>query len=344
MALPALAAFAGIAARALASVGGRALAGAVQVGGAAARTAGATSSRLAQVAKRFEAGPFGRAAKAAKQIVEHQIKPMFGGSAGSVSGQQKPPTAPPQPSPVSQLAGKSAANFGNLLSGKTTDAELQQQDADEKAAAAKEESAKQEQEAAEAAAAALKSLVLGAGVAAVTLPLAAKKFAESVLGAREYLAQFNGQIAGAFARMKQQDVRLNIRTGAATAGTTTALAGAVMQMKEAIQPIREALVNIFNFLGAIAARFVEATVFIVNQFIKLVNLLGDLLGVKAILQDILDWLRGKPQGGLADPFRMALDDIMQQAGQRKRPPLRPAGQGNPDPWGNDRRRPRRPMP
>lgn len=308
---------------------------------ALAGTGGMGVRQFGRVASGFEGlalknNVYARGAQAAKVLVEHRFR-------GPQPASQ--PGTAPQPAPISQLAGRSGQTFGDLLGGRITPQAAQRQDVDEQAAADKEKSAQAEMDAALATTAALTSLALASstfGASLVTLPFALKKFAAAVLDSREYLSHFNGRIAQAFARLKIQDAQLNMRTGAATAGSTETLTAAVMEMKEAVQPIREMLINLANLLATGMAK----TVTLFANLQKLLDgPLGDALAmavpVVGLLRLILRAVEENKPEPMDDPFAKALDEIIQEAGRRKRPPLRPLDQDNPDPWGGDGRRGKR---
>lgn len=327
-----LATFGAIARGALAGAGGRALAGAAGMG---VRQTGRVASGFEGLS--LKNNVYARGAQAAKVLVEHRFR-------GPQPAQQT--GTAPQPAQVSQLAGRSGQMFGDLLGGRITPQAAQRQDVDEQAAANKEKSAQAETDAALAAAAAMTSVALATttfGASLITLPFALKKFATAILDSREYLSHFNGRIAQAFARLKIQDVQLNVRTGAATASSTEALTTAVMEMKEAVQPIRESLINLINLVATGSAKVVT---FFANLQQLLDGPLGDALAmavpVVGLLRLILRAVENNEPKPMDDPFAKALDEIIQEAGRRKRPPIRPLGQDNVDPrggpWGGDGRR------
>ncbi|MDE2104189.1 MAG: hypothetical protein KGL39_43535, partial [Patescibacteria group bacterium] len=188
-------------------------------------------------------GLFEREPKEPRQGLGQAARNVFNYLTGN---QQSAPSSPASPPPTGQSFSSLASNknnFADLLSGakspqQVTDAadlanhqqsqQQQQQDDKERSEQAKKEATESLKKIGKAAAV--------GGVALLTIPPAMKKFSESMLASQEYLRKFNGQIAVAFAKLQQGDIRRAQASGAATAGTTTALAEAINDMRNELRP------------------------------------------------------------------------------------------------------------
>jgi hypothetical protein len=73
--------------------------------------------------------------------------------------------------------------------------------------------------------------------------------AESFLESNRDLAKFNGTIANALAQSDFQKLGLQYRQASATSGTVRGLADSTMELREAMQPMSEAMGNLKNITG-----------------------------------------------------------------------------------------------
>lgn len=161
-------------------------------------------------------------------------------------------------------------------------------------------------------------------------------FGAAVLSNREKFVQFNAGIAQSFSKLARQDVMLGIRGGAAVSGSTTALADSFMALREDTQPMKEAMMNLWNVAGL-------TLVGLARIGTKALELLGFL----SLLETINTWLNtmfgseGKGEGiqsNLKNQLK-ELRDLNRKIKENKGPITpEPAGRGwRPDPadrnWG-----------
>lgn len=152
----------------------------------------------------------------------------------------------------SALANK-GANFGNVLSGKVTAQQVVQQNQAQNPTVAGAASSLGSGAAKGAATAGL----LGAFVG---ITLAGKKLAEMLVEGQRSLVRFNGQIAVAYAQLERGDLLRQQASGGRTAGTTETLVGAVNDMKNELQPLKDLGTNILNVIGTGFAKLVAGIV------------------------------------------------------------------------------------
>ena len=79
-----------------------------------------------------------------------------------------------------------------------------------------------------------------------------QKSEQLINGQIQQRSQFNGQIATAMARYEAQEMQLNMRTGAQTANSASAVVESTMRLKEAQQPMNAAWEEIGNRIQAAA--------------------------------------------------------------------------------------------
>ena len=164
-------------------------------------------------------------------------------------GRRKPEPAQPAGRGFAALAAR-PGNFGDLLSGKKSQEDVEGEDASEHAKAAAQEKVLS----------GLKKfslglgLVVGGSAALLKLPGLLDNFGKAILSGQEYLRRFNGQIANSFALLERQKLQLAVRTGASTSGTTETLIKEQMRFNEEVQPIREAVQNIWNIAATGATK------------------------------------------------------------------------------------------
>ncbi len=96
---------------------------------------------------------------------------------------------------------------------------------------------------------------------------------------------FNGRIGAAFARMTAQDFTLQARTAAGVSGTTEGLANALMALREDTQPIKEALMNIWNSVGTVAVKIAHGMTTILENV--------GFLSLLETIADVLEWFAGE---------------------------------------------------
>ncbi|HQU44424.1 MAG TPA: hypothetical protein PK867_16505 [Pirellulales bacterium] len=277
---------------------------------------------------------FGRdSPKEPKHGLGQAFKDVFSYASG------KQPSAPAAPAPIAKESSFSSLasdknNFADLLSGKKSPSDVSgaHADAQQKAAGQQQQDADKEQseEARKKAIEGLKTIGKAAavgGVSLLTIPPAMKKFSESMLASQEDLKKYNGQIAMAFARVHHGNVRRDIATGRATAGSTDVLARAVNEMRDETQALRNASTNALNYLAAGMA--------------KTVTLLSKL----AIVPDILRAIEGNTtpevDPKIVQPWQDALRQMsishrIQETARRqnKQMPPQPKGPGGGGKGGN----------
>lgn len=121
--------------------------------------------------------------------------------------------------------------------------------------------------------------LLGIPAAVFSSISAFESFGSSILGRREQFAQFNAGIAQSFAKLARQDVMLGIRGGANVSGSTTALADSFMALREDTQPMKEAMMNLWNVTG-----------FALVGLVRIGTKGLELLGFLSLLETINTWL------------------------------------------------------
>lgn len=129
-------------------------------------------------------------------------------------------------------------------------------------------------------------------------------FGAAILSRRDQFAQYNAGIADSFAKIRRQDTMLSIRGGAAVSGSTSALAESFMALREDTQPMKEAMMNLWNVAGVtlvgiarIATKVLEFVGFLklleeINSFINtMFGGEGRGQGIQSTLKQQLDELR-----------------------------------------------------
>jgi len=105
--------------------------------------------------------------------------------------------------------------------------------------------------------------------------------AEGMIASQEHLREFSGHLNDMFASMEVQNIRLAQSQAGATGGTTKALGGQLMALKQEFQPVKESLINVKNFvmMGVVAVA-------------RLLNFVVKIFGVVFHLGRLLEWLFG----------------------------------------------------
>jgi hypothetical protein len=93
---------------------------------------------------------------------------------------------------------------------------------------------------------------LGKGI--VGLPKAIEEWGEELKDSRKHLAEFNGAVAAAYAASEVRDVMRNIQSASATSGSTAAMVDAFDDLKDELQPIKNAATTVVNSIAATSAR------------------------------------------------------------------------------------------
>ena len=75
------------------------------------------------------------------------------------------------------------------------------------------------------------------------LPFDMERFSISLLEGSRHLGQFNGNVAMNLARIDWQNVRLAIQSGRATAGSQSVLTDQTIQLRDNLQPLKDAGTN-----------------------------------------------------------------------------------------------------
>lgn len=178
-------------------------------------------------------------------------------------------TGPPPQSAGStrSFSGVATKNFGDLLSGKTTPAQVNAA-ADHQERQAQQEQQKEHDEAARREATEqLKNLgkaALAGGLGLVAIPGIAKKFSEALVSSQQGLKRFNGQIGIAFAKLERGDIRRQQQSGARTSGTLVPLVDAVNKMKDETQKLSDVASNVLNRIAAPITRGITQVVAGIN--------------------------------------------------------------------------------
>jgi hypothetical protein len=189
------------------------------------------------------------------------------------------PSEPPPETGASKrsFSGLAAKNFGDLLSGKTTPAQVNakadQQDREASQSEQKEHDEAAKKEATEQ----LKNLgkaALAGGVGLLAMPAIAKKFTDALVSSQQGLKKFNGQIGIAFAKLERGDIRRQQQSGARTSNTLVPLIEATNEMKNETQKLSDVGSNILNTVGLPIARGI-------TQIVKGINFLASKAGFKS---------------------------------------------------------------
>jgi hypothetical protein len=104
---------------------------------------------------------------------------------------------------------------------------------------------------------------------------------DAALDAQEHLRQFSGHMNDLFARMEVQEIQLAQESAQRTGGTTTAMGKQLMELKEEFQPIKDALINVKNFVLMILIILARMLTFLVKVF-----------GILFHIGRILEWIFG----------------------------------------------------
>lgn len=97
---------------------------------------------------------------------------------------------------------------------------------------------------------------LGATTLAVNLGL--KHFIESLIENRREMGQFNGRIAGAYARLDFQKFKLDMSEANQTSGSTQLMVNELMQLRKDIQPFKVMITTLTNVYAVAVMRYIEA--------------------------------------------------------------------------------------
>lgn len=119
--------------------------------------------------------------------------------------------------------------------------------------------------------------IVGVGVAAVGVTKLFHSLSENITEGNRAMRRYSGTINTAFARLDLQKIKLDVRTAQGTGKTTRAATDAVMQMREALQPLQEDWQNIKNVLSVGMANTVTMVARIVDVAKKFDPVIGPLL-------------------------------------------------------------------
>jgi hypothetical protein len=97
--------------------------------------------------------------------------------------------------------------------------------------------------------------VVAVGVAMAKLPGIARRLGESLVEAQRPLAMFSAAIAGTVARMDYQQRVLDMQQAQATGGSASLLGSSLMQLRNDMQPMREAMTTVKNLLATGLVQF-----------------------------------------------------------------------------------------
>lgn len=155
------------------------------------------------------------------------------------------------------------------------------------------------------------------------LPGRLKDFGDSLVKAREHLAEYNGSLAAAAAKLEVDRIGRNIRMGAATARSGSYQTAAQSRLENAMLPMQSLMANITNAVtGALqntAAWVVETLPGATITAISVANPgLGVLLsGLKAAVAKYMT-----EEAGKALPLQQFVHDLgMGKFNKRKGPPI-----------------------
>jgi hypothetical protein len=141
--------------------------------------------------------------------------------------------------------------------------------------------------------------------ALVTATIAAKRLGEAQAEGLKYLRAYNGQIAGAYARLSRGDLMRTRRQAAATAGSTTALVSAVNEMRDAWAPLENVATGIKNQIGIGGA--------------MIATFAGKLLSFVAVIAERLRIISDDQKGLKAPPWQDTLNTLAAEYRKRNTP-------------------------
>jgi hypothetical protein len=114
-----------------------------------------------------------------------------------------------------------------------------------------------------------------------------QKSEQLINGQIQQRSQFNGQIANAMARYEAQEMQLNMRTGAQTANSSSAVVESTMRLKEAQQPMNAAWEDIGNRIQAAATD----TATLLQEGLNKIDILTPLVTQSVKMLEYLPWVK-----------------------------------------------------
>ncbi len=145
------------------------------------------------------------------------------------------------------------------------------------------------------------SALVGATGALVGLTVAGVHLGRQQLESQFQLSKYSGQIGLAQARMQAHEMKLSIQSAGATAGTTQALADAVMELDTELQPLKDLWTNVLNTVARVFVQYATEIVVVLKGIAKRFNIDLDKLfpkkpvGVGNWTQQIIDLARDARQ-------------------------------------------------
>lgn len=117
------------------------------------------------------------------------------------------------------------------------------------------------------------TIAIATGVAMVKLPGIVERFGTSLNESQRRLAQYNGALAGMYARLDYQKRQIDRDMARNTSGSATMLGGELGKLREELQPLREMNGTLKNLLMALATQGARATNFLMHLDPRLQGLL-----------------------------------------------------------------------
>lgn len=115
------------------------------------------------------------------------------------------------------------------------------------------------------------------GKAAIQLPEILEGWGDELMASRQHLVQFSGAIAQAFGESQMRDMKRSINSGAATGGSTARLAKALDDFKDNVQPLKDGVANIANFVA--------------TGLLQMANGFAEILEKWKIIEDAAAWMK-----------------------------------------------------
>lgn len=123
-----------------------------------------------------------------------------------------------------------------------------------------------------------------------------KTFAERVGEGNRELAKWDGSLAASFAKLDIHRMGLERDTAAETSGSAAMLNESLAELADAIQPIKNDLINALNFLAIIAAQTAKGAVYL-ERAMPLMTLVET---VVSVLKDMLNLQKQQGRDPIAD--------------------------------------------
>lgn len=143
----------------------------------------------------------------------------------------------------------------------------------------------------------------------IKLPGMMEDWGKELLAGQQHLAAFNGKIGVAFAEAERRDILRNVESGANTGDSTKMLSGALSDLKDEMQPIRDLATNGLNVLATAAIK-------IVTLGVQAVRILSPGLETLLWFQDNWPWGEGKDKESDLPMFIQFMNRLENRTGPR----------------------------